>query len=212
MCFVISEDGWWRRKWQPTPVLLPGKSYGQRSLAGYSPRGHKRLGHDLATKQQEIPNPRFFQGQFRKHTPLQAMGIPKLPETWELHFTTYILLNTKRLQIKRRRRWVGRRQMVGGGWPRWKGEHFPWGPCQRPETQAPRAGLGEQAPCPSHPSHMQSWQLPCIQVGPPSPPQGPSRCQREGSGGEDEPASLVLPSGLLVNCLIHSFTYSISIH
>ena len=30
----------WRRKWQPTPVLLPGKFHGQRSL-GYSPWGHK---------------------------------------------------------------------------------------------------------------------------------------------------------------------------
>jgi len=29
----------WRRKWQPTPVLLPGKSNGRRSLVGYSPRG-----------------------------------------------------------------------------------------------------------------------------------------------------------------------------
>ena len=29
----------WRRKWQPTPVFLPGKSPGQRSLAGYSPWG-----------------------------------------------------------------------------------------------------------------------------------------------------------------------------
>ena len=27
----------WRRKWQPTPVFLPGKPHGQRSLAGYSP-------------------------------------------------------------------------------------------------------------------------------------------------------------------------------
>ena len=27
----------WRRKWQPTPVFLPGKSHGQRNLAGYSP-------------------------------------------------------------------------------------------------------------------------------------------------------------------------------
>ena len=27
----------WRRKWQPTPECLPGKSHGQRSLAGYSP-------------------------------------------------------------------------------------------------------------------------------------------------------------------------------
>ena len=29
------------KKWQPTPVCLPGKSYGQRSLVGYSPQGHK---------------------------------------------------------------------------------------------------------------------------------------------------------------------------
>ena len=27
----------WRRKWQPTPVFLPGKSHGQRSLMSYSP-------------------------------------------------------------------------------------------------------------------------------------------------------------------------------
>ena len=27
----------WRRKWQPTPVFLPGKSHGQRILVGYSP-------------------------------------------------------------------------------------------------------------------------------------------------------------------------------
>ena len=31
----------WRRAWQLTLVLLPGKSHGQRSLAGYSPWGHK---------------------------------------------------------------------------------------------------------------------------------------------------------------------------
>ena len=31
----------WRRKWQPTPVFLPGKFHGQRSLVGYSPWGHK---------------------------------------------------------------------------------------------------------------------------------------------------------------------------
>ena len=31
----------WRRKWQPTPVFLPGKSHGQRSLAGYSAWCHK---------------------------------------------------------------------------------------------------------------------------------------------------------------------------
>ena len=31
----------WRRKWHTTPVFLPGESHGQRSLAGYSPWGHK---------------------------------------------------------------------------------------------------------------------------------------------------------------------------
>ena len=33
----------WSRKWQPTPVFLPEKSLGQRSLLGYSPWGYKEL-------------------------------------------------------------------------------------------------------------------------------------------------------------------------
>ena len=33
----------WRKAWQPTPLFLPGESHGQRSLAGYSPQGHKEL-------------------------------------------------------------------------------------------------------------------------------------------------------------------------
>ena len=35
-----------RRKWQLTPVFLPGKSHGQRSLGGYSPWGCKRVSQD----------------------------------------------------------------------------------------------------------------------------------------------------------------------
>ena len=35
----------WRKPWQPTPVFLPGQSYGQRSLVGYGPYCH-RVGHD----------------------------------------------------------------------------------------------------------------------------------------------------------------------
>ena len=31
----------WRRKWQPTPVFLPGKPHGRRSLVGYSAWGHR---------------------------------------------------------------------------------------------------------------------------------------------------------------------------
>ena len=38
----------WGRKWQPTPVLLPGKFHGRRSLVGYSPWS-RRVGLDWAT-------------------------------------------------------------------------------------------------------------------------------------------------------------------
>ena len=44
----------WRRKCQPTAIFLPGKSHGQRSLAGYSPWNRRGGGHDLATKQQQV--------------------------------------------------------------------------------------------------------------------------------------------------------------
>ena len=44
-------DAWvrkipWKRKWQLTPILLPGESHEQRSLASYSPQSRKELGHD----------------------------------------------------------------------------------------------------------------------------------------------------------------------
>ena len=48
----------WRRKWHPTLIFLPGESHGQRSLAGYSPWGHKRVGHDLTTKTPPRTHPR----------------------------------------------------------------------------------------------------------------------------------------------------------
>ena len=53
-CNVAGFDPWvgtipWRREWLPIPVFLPGEFHGQRSLAGYSPWGH-RVGHDWVTK------------------------------------------------------------------------------------------------------------------------------------------------------------------
>ena len=38
----------WRKKWQPTPVFLPGESHEKRSLVGYSPCGSQKVGHDWA--------------------------------------------------------------------------------------------------------------------------------------------------------------------
>ena len=48
----------WRRKWQPTPVFLPGKFQGLGSLADYSPRDHKEpdvTEHELEKKQNQKP-------------------------------------------------------------------------------------------------------------------------------------------------------------
>jgi len=39
----------WRREWQPTPILLPGEFYGQKSLLGYCTWDRKRVGHDSVT-------------------------------------------------------------------------------------------------------------------------------------------------------------------
>ena len=42
----------WRRKWQPIPVFLTGKSHGLGSLMDCSPWGHKRVGHNFTIKHQ----------------------------------------------------------------------------------------------------------------------------------------------------------------
>ena len=47
-CKRLGFDPWfrkipWRKKWQPTPVFLPGKFCGQRSLVGYGSWGCKEL-------------------------------------------------------------------------------------------------------------------------------------------------------------------------
>ena len=62
----------WRRRWHPTPILLPGKPHGWRSLVGCSPWG-RRVGHDWATslslftfmhwRQKWQPTPVFFPGE-----------------------------------------------------------------------------------------------------------------------------------------------------
>ena len=66
------------KKWQPTLVFLPGKSYGQRSLAGYSPWGHRESDTTEATEHGKAkglwhisrkisPGIRTLQGQIHLH-------------------------------------------------------------------------------------------------------------------------------------------------
>ena len=78
----------WRRKWLPTPVFLPGKSHGQRSLPGYSPWGHKRVGHDWATTKSTTTNPCWTLMPMAKCTltwppiclPSMKTQLPSLPQ------------------------------------------------------------------------------------------------------------------------------------
>ena len=60
----------WSRVWQPTPVFLPGESYGQRSLEGYSPRGHKESDMTEVTE--------------HKHKVLRVVKIKNLKVEWLL--------------------------------------------------------------------------------------------------------------------------------
>ena len=72
-CFCASTTLSWRRKWQPTSVLLPGKFHGWRSLVGYSPWGHKESDttkrlhflsfYSFFWRRKWKPTPEFFPGE-----------------------------------------------------------------------------------------------------------------------------------------------------
>ena len=58
----------WRRKWQPIPVFLPGKSHGQRTCQA-TVHGVKRVGHNLATKQTTFST-KYSNGKISRFIPL----------------------------------------------------------------------------------------------------------------------------------------------
>ena len=65
--FATSCSHGWRRQWHPTPVLLPGKSHGWRSLVGCSPWGRWETSLSLFTfmhwRRKWQPTPVFLPGQ-----------------------------------------------------------------------------------------------------------------------------------------------------
>ena len=85
----------WNRTWQPTPVFLPGKPHGQRSLTGYSPWGHKEsdttesthLGRRWEGGQRGEASlrwhfqqaPPFLQLQFPQDSPPRMNSLPPAP-------------------------------------------------------------------------------------------------------------------------------------
>ena len=70
----------WRRKWQTAPVFLSGESRRQRSLVSYSPGVHKRVGHNLVTKQTKKQQSMNLSWQTFMKT--NSLGSVFLPPAW----------------------------------------------------------------------------------------------------------------------------------
>ena len=80
----------WRRKWQPTPVFLPWKSHGQRSLAGYSQStGSQRVGQNFSNLAHYGQPYTLSQGlcyctKRRHYPPPRVMDIKTKINKWDL--------------------------------------------------------------------------------------------------------------------------------
>ena len=76
----------WRRKWQPTPVLLPGESHGQRSCYGVLEEGHDwvtslSLFTFMHWRRKWQPTPVFLPGESQGTVEpggLPSMGLPRV--------------------------------------------------------------------------------------------------------------------------------------
>ena len=81
-----------RRQWQPTPVLLPGKSHGRRSLVGCSPWGRTESDTTEATslslftflhwRRKWQPTPVFLPGESQGWGSLPSMGSHRVGHDW----------------------------------------------------------------------------------------------------------------------------------
>ena len=65
-----------KKKWQPAPVFLPGKTHGQRSLVVYNPWGCK-IGHNLVTKP---PPPEKWKASSVAQWLKNLLAMPKVQE------------------------------------------------------------------------------------------------------------------------------------
>ena len=74
----------WRREWPPTPVFLPGESHRQRSLAGYSPWGHKELD---TTKRLTLSLSASISSSSASRSQMQTIGWLALP--FDLQFVLW---------------------------------------------------------------------------------------------------------------------------
>ena len=66
----------WRRKWQPTPIFVPGKSHRQRSLEVYSPWGCKEVDmtEQLKPRRNQVGERNWPEPQVNRGTGSQPKG------------------------------------------------------------------------------------------------------------------------------------------
>ena len=76
----------WRRKWQPTPVLLPGESQGRGNLVGCHLWGHTELDTTEVTYQQQQPQQNYFNHPIYSLSPYFTV--------WNCHFGLTLAPNT----------------------------------------------------------------------------------------------------------------------
>ena len=80
----------WRRKWQPTPVLLPGKSHGLRSFVGYSPWGRKES--DMTERLHHSTTSSHFRNSSNSNFIVSHWGSENKTEEFPISYKTAILL------------------------------------------------------------------------------------------------------------------------
>ena len=81
----------WRRKWQPTPVFLPGESHGQRNLAGHGPQGRRELDMTEVNEHEHMQDLDSSEILFQKYLIIFSNIISILTETQkDINFAHFI--------------------------------------------------------------------------------------------------------------------------
>ena len=93
-------DSWsekipWRRAWQPTPVFLPGESYGQRSLVSCSIQGHIESDTTEVTACIHVPNIYQEFTMYQNLKASQALSASPQVVKWLIKYLEYYLSNSK---------------------------------------------------------------------------------------------------------------------
>ena len=98
----------WRKKWQPTPLFLPGKFHGQKNLAGYSPQGLKVL--DMTENNLDLDLEKAEESEIKLPT---SVGSSKRQESSRKISISALLTMPKPLTVWITRNWAN-------FWKRWE--------------------------------------------------------------------------------------------